>query len=268
MRSGIQSGNFNLLADDPSQVTSSVLTTLFRYMRSANNFNLENGFAASIKVLSMRHLEKRLRRGNIEEAPPPPTGSVNSKKVSSLPIQFTANNSRQSALEIPEILLQNGQILLKDSCLLAAAVLGYYLNMHRKHLYDKNLFKLESIRYKKMKNLRNAKKCERAAQELSKEMRKIAAESDIEYQGPHNYEEVLPKLALTLKSQFHVFSYLGNKRCYSHPPNYRDDLPQINIYLSKNVGSDVLHSTLITNLSSFFNRQGYTCLGCSKTAYR
>lgn len=180
-------------------------------------------------------------------------------------------------MEIPGIVsiqIGNGikEDVFENKCLLASVILGYYRINPEKDSY-KRLFPLLSMRDCTKRNERKrldlaGTRCTQsskteAGKHLESLIRTLCEKLDIEFEGPHNLLETLPKLASYFKVQIHLIESVQerNASIRSFPDKFDERCQQIFLYWSHDC-----HVNLIIDLSSFFRHfRNKICFGCEQS---
>ena len=255
MSKAINSGSYLLQSITTGSMVDSVLNMFERFVNSDSTINIfDNSFQCYFKVLSMDHVNyPKHRRRAI-----PQKNSVPSR-VGCRTGRYYAVNSKEGLLDLPDS-FPNNHIAFVNKCLLTSFFLGYY----QSRKFDP---KLNDDTYDELMNLSDRKKSSRrqknvAGNKLLDIINNCATKLNISPCGPHDYQTILPMLAVEYQCQIHVIigSQEKSSKIETFPSEYDDSLAQVFLLrTSKN------HVVLINNLKAFFRHNHEICLVCLKT---
>ena len=255
MSRSINSGSYVLQSVTTSSMVESVLNMFERFVNSDSTIDIfDNSFQCYFKVLSMDHVNySKHRRKAI------PQTKYSSSRVGCRSGRYYAVNSNEGLLDLPDSFPSN-QFAFVNKCLLTSFFFGYFQSRkfdpnHNDSTYD---FLLHLTDQKK--NVRGRKNA--AGEKLLERINDCARRLNISPCGPHDYREILPKLAIEYQCQIHVIIGMQEKngKVESFPNQYDDSLAQIFLLrTSEN------HVVFINNLRAFFRKNREICLECHKT---
>ena len=255
MSRSINSGSYVLQSITTASMVESVLNMFERFVNSDSTIDIfDNSFQCYFKVLSMDHVNySKHRRKAI------PQTNYSSSHVGCRTGRYYAVNSEEGLLDLPDSFPDN-PIAFVNKCLFTSFFFGYY----QSRKFDPNI---NDPTYDELLYLTDRKKSKRrlkneAGVKLLNLIDKCAHKLNISPCGPHDYREILPKLAIEYQCQIHVIigSQEKNSNVESFPNQYDDSLAQIFLLrTSKN------HVVFINNLRAFFRHNREICLVCHKT---
>lgn len=257
MQSSINSGGFELQANEPQKMVNYALNMLNRFLNSNASLRLDNSFCIYFKVLSVQHVNYAFHRRG-------PLMVVGCQGGENTPGTLEFNTPDDE--------------FFQNKCLIMHIALGIF-----KHeaIFSKNYRKfslLLNICYKQKKQslthkhstlkkrpLLSPAKINLAKKMLRSKVEEIIDRCHLPTEGPYNVHDVLPKIAEAYNFQVHIICGLHAKvgSLLSFPPSFDDSKTQI---VLEKIGNQ--HVTLVSNLKMFFRHfNKCICFECSKTFY-
>ena len=225
----IRSGTYHLQENSLNGLVNHIMTSFNRFLNSNKELKLDDSFEIYFKVLSSesinyeKHRRKTVPLRNL-------VGSKNGSKT------FLAGG----LLDLPTT-FPNNKTCLENMCLLSTVIYSYI-----KFSDEEKFKKINKMCYshsaKSDKNL--------AGQLLEEEIDKFCSATNIPKIGPHDFTNVLPKLADFYNLQIHLVQSLDGLRKVSKiSVPETNDLNRHRVYLYQ---TEINHVMLIDNLNQFF----------------
>jgi len=247
---GLNSGHFSLKTP-VKDLVNTMDTILQSFLRSHENMLLTDDFKINAKVISVPHVEEKMKKGfkpHIYKGRP---GAPKGKR----PALY------DYVLE-PPVGFPEDKNIFSDCCLIISLILGHFYNAVLTNGDEKQC---NSYKQCLTKDKDFVLKSSKAGKMLKEEINKTLAMNEIDQKDKHNMDLVIPKVMGEFQSQVHIFSLDHEKyKIHSHPIIYNAKLPQIYLVRSETETENIYHIQLITDFEIFQKKNGYYCFHCEK----
>ena len=258
----LNSGNVSIL-EDPDILVSNILSQLMSFLRSHQELQLSTTLRLDVRVLSIDFVKKKLSEsGSFKLHTPAMVHGSN--KAKNFTFKGNPHSRRQDIFSIPTG-FPGSPNAFANACLLVCVALGM---IQRAYLKDPMSPQGQKWRVTCGLHSGNQTTAKRAGKAILKEICQIMVKTGLTM-GPHQLSHAVPKICEAYNIQLVVFSRRGRRRIvFMWPQTFDPELCPIYLHQPlTDAKSNVAHLELVSSLSSYSIKNGFTCPFCNKTVH-